>query len=225
VRINDYWAHRLLCGSLACFAVAFTVLLCHNVYLRVSGARASQPPPYEDDTAAEQAHSFTGAREELYAATRTADYYANEINDDPVTDVAEPNTSEWVAVWAVTTAYSPHAQSCYPYDDGLTSTGVNTKVSPWGIAACPSVIPYGTRIVVPGYKPSRHYDDEYAWPVDDTGAAMRRAARDGVIHLDLRYIHQASAMRYGRHRKVVFIDVSGMDERQRRWVWNRRAYE
>ena len=219
-----------------CFLSAFVTLVGHNVYVRLRG-HPGRVIDAEDGSAMYYRQMFgeelgkrsplpfkSVVRERSQNEQDTVEYY-EYLEHEPGQDVEEPSTHEWVAVWAVTTAYSPHAQSCYPYDDGFTSIGINTDINPWGIAACPSVIPYGTRIVVPGYKPSRHFADDYPWSVDDTGADMRRAARRGVIHLDLRYIHQRSAMRYGRHRKVVYIDVSGMNERQRRWVMERSAHE
>ena len=210
--------------TLVCVAIGIlllSVLVGYNVYLR---AKLDTPPVqvdlyeefnrvhhFEDPLPMDRAPSI------LPAARRAAEYY-EEIAEDPVYDVEEPSEHEWLAVHAVTTGYSPHAQSCYPYDDGYTSIGINTEITPWGIAACPTVLPYGTRVIVPGYKPSRHYGDDYPWTVDDTGADMRRAAREGVLHLDMRFIHQRSAMRYGRQYKLVYVDISGLDDRQRRWL-------
>lgn len=92
-----------------------------------------------------------------------------------------------------------------PYRDGLTATLKDTSVFPnqWGIAACPTVFPYGTRIEVPGYNPSVHFPADHRWVVDDTGAVIRRHARrwrTGAADMPLievRFIHLRSARKWG----------------------------
>jgi 3D (Asp-Asp-Asp) domain-containing protein len=129
--------------------------------------------------------------------------------------VVKAPSRQYLPVWALTTAYSPDAASCYPFDDGKTSIGVCTKRDPWGIAVDPSIIPYGTEIIVPGYSPSRYYDEWHPWKADDTGSAMRRSARRGILHLDLRYIHHRSAVNYGTKWKVVYICLEGLSDPQK----------
>jgi len=47
------------------------------------------------------------------------------------------------------TAYCPCKRCCYPYSDGVTSTGKNAYSL--GVAVDPKFIPYGTVIDIPGY--------------------------------------------------------------------------
>jgi hypothetical protein len=114
-------------------------------------------------------------------------------------------------IYVFVTAYCPCEKCCgkprwHPLY-GITSTqkrvvGVpfrKTGGTPqYGIASDPGLVPYGSQIIFRGYKPSRYYPRDYAWPVDDTGGAMRRAARQGYIHLDFRFIHHNSALRWAR---------------------------
>jgi len=129
-----------------------------------------------------------------------------------------------VRVWV--SAYCPCRKCCgksrWHPRYGITSTGKRVVGVPfrrtggtpqYGIAADPWAVPYGSRIIFDGYNPSRYYPADYAWPVDDTGLDMRRAwrypwshprVRDGTvsparfIHLDFRFIHHSSAVRWAR---------------------------
>ena len=69
---------------------------------------------------------------------------------------------------------------------GLTSTQKRVTGVPfrrsggtphYGIAADPSVIPYGSLVRFEGYTVSEFYPADYAWPVDDTGGDMKKAWR------------------------------------------------
>ena len=127
----------------------------------------------------------------------------------------EPN-GKWVLYYAKTTGYTPGAESCYPYADGKTSIGVNTK-SPnpdhiYGIAANPRVLPYGTKVYVEDYSrilqsnrssvPSTPYQK-----IDDTGGDMRRfrphyRTVNGKrvlisFHIDLRFRTVKAAQNWG----------------------------
>lgn len=86
------------------------------------------------------------------------------------------------------TAYDPGAESCWPYADGLTATGVRAGR---GVCAVdPNVIPLGTRLWVEGYG--------YALACDTGGA----------IHgnkIDLCYNTRAEAIRWGRRQVLVYI--------------------
>ncbi len=98
-------------------------------------------------------------------------------------------------VWVKVTAYCPGSCCCSPSADGTTSTGRKTDQHPYGIAADPRLLPYGTMIQVPGYM-DVSYPDAW-WEVDDTGGAMRQSAELGVVHLDLRFKHHWSAQQWG----------------------------
>jgi len=104
-------------------------------------------------------------------------------------------TSRYVTVKA--TAYSPHAGSCAPYDDGKTSTGRDAYLP--GVAVDPSLISYGSRIDIPGYNASGNdWGGNGSWIlVDDTGAAMRKAGRRGEYHIDVRFKTAQEAREWG----------------------------
>ena len=109
---------------------------------------------------------------------------------------------EQTTVLAWVTAYCPCRKCCGKHADGKTATGKRC-VNPirmedhWGIAADWRAVPKGSRIIIPGYKPSRYYAEDHAWPVDDTGGAMIRSWETRrVIHLDVRFINHSSARRW-----------------------------
>ena len=123
-------------------------------------------------------------------------------------------------VWALVRGYTPwdDFDRDSPYRDGKTSIGKDTNLFPgqWGIAANPRVFGYGTRIRVPGYKPSTHFSEDAFWPVDDTGAITRRAYDRGItvdgvrcppgtILIEVRFIHQRSARDWGN--RWMWIEV------------------
>lgn len=122
---------------------------------------------------------------------------------------AVAESGRWVEV--ILTAYSPLDK--FTRDDTnnpqrLTSTGKATALVPYGIAADPRSLPYGTRILIPpglGYL-DRSRPQARTFIVDDTGSAIREnTRRSGVIHLDLRYIGVPDALRFGRKRAWVFV--------------------
>lgn len=112
--------------------------------------------------------------------------------------------------FCLVTAYCPCAR-CTD-GDGITATGKRVvgvaMPDQWGVATCWEAIPPGSRIVVPGYKPSRFWPEGFAWPVDDTGSQMRTAwfrpcehrinpQRSRFLHIDVRFIHHANAAKWG----------------------------
>jgi len=94
------------------------------------------------------------------------------------------------------TGYTPGAESCGEFADGLTSIGHNA----WsldGVAADPSVLPYGTIVFIPGIG----YRE-----VDDTGSAMRDAwKKDKKIHIDLRFSNVSDALKWGVQQLPIHI--------------------
>jgi len=99
---------------------------------------------------------------------------------------------------AKVTGYTPGVESCGPFADGFTSTGANAW-SPWGVAADPTHLPYGSLVFIPGVG----YRE-----VDDTGSAMRSAWREKKeTHIDLRFQQVTTAKEWGvRHLTVhVFL--------------------
>jgi 3D (Asp-Asp-Asp) domain-containing protein len=87
----------------------------------------------------------------------------------------------------------------------------------YGIAAHTEKFPRGTLVRVPGYR------DVTApgafWVVDSAGGSLiRRSARRGVVHIDVKFKHTASAKKWGV--KTLDIDVI-TPAAQAEW---RRAY-
>lgn len=102
--------------------------------------------------------------------------------------VAPPGYVYWKTVVARVTAYTPGKCCCRPFADGRTSTGRNA----WrmrGCAVAPVAVPYGTWIDIPGI----------GWRIaDDTGSQMRRSARRGIYHIDIRMRTYRQARKWGR---------------------------
>ena len=124
--------------------------------------------------------------------------------------------SSWWWVSATVTGYSPHdaIDAGHPSTlDTKTATMRDWRTHPYGIAADPRIIPYGTHIHVPGYlEKSEPYS---AWQVDDTGGGMRKSWRRGIVHIDVRFKTEYSATRFGKRHISVLVDVSGMKQTQK----------
>ena len=76
---------------------------------------------------------------------------------------------------------------------GKTSIGDDAKIYD-GVAADPKLLPYRTRLEIPGIGIKE---------VDDTGGGMRKSAREGVTHIDVRMPSHSEARRFG----VKFLEV------------------
>lgn len=141
--------------------------------------------------------------------TQNVDLPIEEIVEEPIRR-AEPS-GRWV--WAYVTAYCPCSICCGSHANGRTSTGVNVRSGDphdaYGYAVDPSVIPYGTRIYVPGYWESlqnnRSFIPTEPLKADDTGGAMRRSGRRGILHIDVRYRTHRAAQKWGTREMRVFI--------------------
>ena len=102
------------------------------------------------------------------------------------------------SVVAKVTGYTPGIESCGKFADGITSTGSNAW-APWGVAADPALLPYGTLVYIPGVG----YRE-----VDDTGSAMREAWRNNKeTHIDLRFQDLAEALTWGVQELPIHIFV------------------
>jgi 3D (Asp-Asp-Asp) domain-containing protein len=128
----------------------------------------------------------------------------------------EPPRQEWMVVLAVVTAYQPDtdcAHDEFGQPTHRTSTRKSTDIHPYGIAADPSLLPYGTNVIVPEYLNLRFPDK--AWPVDDTGGALRHDGNaHGLVHLDLRYRTVWSALKHGKMWMEIHVDVTGWSDAQ-----------
>ncbi len=71
--------------------------------------------------------------------------------------------------------------------DRVTSTGDNARIYD-GVAADPKRLPYRTKLDIPGVGIRE---------VDDTGGGMRKSAREGVTHIDVRMASHSEARRWG----------------------------
>lgn len=90
------------------------------------------------------------------------------------------------------TAYCPCTKCCGQDACGLTSTGRDAYTL--GVAADPKLLPYGTKLEIPGIG---------IRTVDDTGGAMRKDARRGIYHIDIRFRTHQEARNFG----VKWLDV------------------
>jgi len=112
------------------------------------------------------------------------------------------------------TAYCPCKKCCGPHAIGKTSIGRDAWKT-FGVAADPKLLPYRTKLEIPGIGIRE---------VDDTGGAMRQDAKKGVYHIDIRFrlpdgvkktpenmekVHQ-EAKRFG----VKWLDVKVLPQQQ-----------
>jgi 3D (Asp-Asp-Asp) domain-containing protein len=105
---------------------------------------------------------------------------------------------------------SPCQVCCGVRAAGLTADGTDVRSQPYGIAADPTRLPYGTRIWIPlgiGYLDNqRPSDEQRQFTVDDTGGIIRRRTRaTGRIHLDLRFRQHRNAQRFGVQTTTVWV--------------------
>jgi len=89
-------------------------------------------------------------------------------------------------VRAKVTAYCPCARCCGRNSPGITST--NTSAWRRGLAVDPRAISYGTKIEIAGYGIAS---------ADDTGGAMRRSYRRGIVQIDVRMKNHSAAQEWG----------------------------
>lgn len=114
----------------------------------------------------------------------------------------------WCAVQyrlAMVTAYTPSIDGGGA-GTGLTASGTRTDADPFGVAACSSMLPMGARVRIPGYRDTPEKGGPW-WTVDDRGAALRKSAARGVLHLDVRMRHVESARAWGVRWLVVGVWV------------------
>jgi len=97
-------------------------------------------------------------------------------------------------IQAKVTAYCPCRICCGPKARGVTSTGTDARRP--GCAVDPQLIPYGSRVTIPGAG---------TVTADDTGGAMRQDARRGIVHVDLRMRTHEAAREWGV--KVLEVEI------------------
>ena len=112
----------------------------------------------------------------------------------PSLDTEKPVVPYYYEVDALVTAYCPCRRCCGKYADGVTAT--NTSAWGKGVAAAPRKFSYGTRVYIEGYGSSI---------IDDTGIAMRRSLKRGIIHFDVRMTYHWEARQWGSRQMKVRI--------------------
>ncbi len=124
--------------------------------------------------------------------------------------------SSWWWIRATVTGYSPHDAIDSGHastQDTKTATMRDWRTHPYGLAADPKILPYGTYIQVPGYLEKS--EPNTAWMVDDTGGSMRKSWRRGIIHIDVRFKTESSARKFGKKNISVLVDISEMTPAQK----------
>lgn len=122
----------------------------------------------------------------------------------------------WWRLRVLTTGYSPHdaVDGAYHATKGprwrwITADLVtDVREEPYGVAVDPRALPYGVDIVIPGYHRGAAVD------ADDTGGRLRQSWARGVLHLDLRFRTEASALKWGQKTMTVKVDVTGLSGNQ-----------
>jgi 3D (Asp-Asp-Asp) domain-containing protein len=133
------------------------------------------------------------------------------------TILVAPVESSWWWIRATVTGYSPHDAIDSGHAstrDTKTATMRDWRTNPYGLAADPRIIPYGTYVRVPGYLEKS--EPNTAWEVDDTGGNMRKSWRRGIIHIDVRFRTEGSAQKFGKKNISVLVDISEMTAAQKK---------
>ncbi len=86
------------------------------------------------------------------------------------------------------TGYCPCKDCCGSQACGLTST-LKDAWKTKGVAADPSILPYGTKLEIPGIG---------IQVVDDTGNDMKKATKEGFCWIDVRFSNHKEAVEFGR---------------------------
>lgn len=127
--------------------------------------------------------------EQLKSLIETVRAKTPEQEQPPIQTVREKE-----GVKMLVTAYCPCEKCCGQYADGKTSRGRNAWKT-FGVAADPKMLPYNTKLVIPGVG---------IRIVDDTGGAMRQSAKKGIYHIDVRFHSHKEALEFGRE----WLDVA-----------------
>ena len=143
----------------------------------------SYPPEQTATASVEQADVDLGDRSFTQIVQET-DQIVPSFNGRPVRAVR--------TIRMIVTAYSPDAQSCGEFADGITASGYSVKTNGMKfVAADTSMLPFGTMLSIPGY------DDGFVVPVLDRGGAIKGN------HLDALFPTHEEALQWGvRHLDV-----------------------
>lgn len=107
---------------------------------------------------------------------------------------SEDQPAEKRVIHMLVTAYCPCTKCCGPHAKGITSRGKDAHNAN-GVAADPKLLPYWTKLNIPGVG---------IRVVDDTGGAMRRDGREDppIYHIDVRFKTHKEALDFGRREEV-----------------------
>ena len=139
-------------------------------------------------------------------------FFAEPVRAQPIVVLERPTFPEWIEIPALVTGYTPHDgtdSAHWSTKDTVTATNKDWRVHPYGIAADPRILPYGTLVRVPGYRSGAIF------AVDDTGGAMRGSWKKGIVQVDLRYQTSYSARKQGRSPGTVLVNISSLPTTQR----------
>jgi 3D (Asp-Asp-Asp) domain-containing protein len=164
-----------------------TLVLAICFVIHVNEHKGEEPSIREEDRSAEKP---------VCPAPRPASAPKPEAKPDPERRVDPKSGLVYVkTVKAIVTAYEPSYRCCGRFADGKTATGTNA----WRMDGCavdPKMISYGHVVEIPGIGLRK---------ADDTGPAMKRSARRGRYHVDVRMTYFYQARRWGRQDMIVRI--------------------
>ncbi len=112
------------------------------------------------------------------------------------------------AIWAEITSYCPCNICCAGTADGVTADGTRVSREPYGLAADPLLLPYGTMVYIPlGHNVLDRVRVDNRWlRIDDTGGSVVTEGREkGIIRLDLRVKEHWWAKQFGRKTMIVYL--------------------
>lgn len=127
------------------------------------------------------------------AASHVSPASFNDSDSVRIVDHAEDQTQLVTSVRTIrmkVTAYCLCRICCGKWADlseRKTSIGDDAKKYD-GVAADPKLLPYRTRLEIPGLGVKE---------VDDTGGGMRQSAKKGIYHIDVRMPSHEAALRWG----------------------------
>lgn len=139
-----------------------------------------------------------------------AGFTANGIGAEPTLagyhhQAAESIPGRWMTVKA--SAYCPCSICCGERAAGLTADGTSVLESPYGVAAHPRYLPYGSLVIIPigqGYLDRTRTDRLFR--VDDTGGVVRRrTVETDDLWIDLRFRSHATAKAWGVRTIAIFV--------------------
>ena len=147
-------------------------------------------PPEQTATASVEQADVDLANRSFTQIVQETDQVAPSFNGRPIRAVR--------TIRMMVTAYSPDAQSCGEFADGITASGYSVKTNGMKlVAADTSMLPFGTMLSIPGY------DDGFVVPVLDVGGAIKGN------HLDALFPTHEEALEWGvRHLDVTIWEYA-----------------